>query len=288
MGLDPRMEKEGQIPQFLKDEYQEPSTIIFEFNKRLIDQVHDLIPIVKPQIAFYEMYDAIDALKKTIEYAHKKGLLVLLDSKRNDIGSTSAAYARSTFEVYGADACTLNAYFGIDGIEPYLHQYKEKGVFVLGKTSNPSSRDFQDLFSANLEDIDDTQIKSKVKAIQLERNYIKMAKLVHQWGKQLESPDHYHNLGAVVGATFPQILKQIRTIIPNSFILLPGYGAQGAGAKDVQFGFDSNGLGALVNSSRGIMFAYQKNKNYSQDQFELAAKEEIMKMNKEINEFIDL
>ncbi|MGV9171869.1 MAG: orotidine-5'-phosphate decarboxylase [Promethearchaeia archaeon] len=288
MGLDPRMEKNGQIPQFLIDEYQDPDSTILEFNKRLIDKVHDLIPIIKPQIAFYEMYNSLNALKETIKYAHKNGLLVLLDSKRNDIGSTSAAYARSTFEVYGADACTLNAYFGIDGIEPYLANYKDQGFFILVKTSNPSSKDFQDLFSTNLEGIDPTKINYKAQSVRLERNYIKMAKLVRNWGDRLDLFENYQNLGAVIGATFPNILERIRRIIPHSFILLPGYGAQGAGAEDVQYGFDSEGLGALVNSSRGIMFAYNKDEKYPPEQFQLAAREEIIRMNKSINQYINL
>ncbi|MFO8018944.1 MAG: orotidine-5'-phosphate decarboxylase [Promethearchaeia archaeon] len=288
MGLDPRMEKKGQIPRFLIEEYQDPNAIILEFNKRLIDEVYDLIPIIKPQIAFYEMYDALDALKQTIKYAHKHDLLVLLDSKRNDIGSTSAAYAQSTFEVYGADACTLNAYFGIDGIKPYLTKYKNKGIYILVKTSNPSSRDFQDLFSIKMKQVNAKTIRYDAHSVRLERNYVKMAKLVKEWGKSMELVDNYHNLGAVVGATFPQVLEQIREIIPHSFLLLPGFGAQGAGAEDVKYGFHSNGLGALVNSSRGIMFAYQNKKQYSADQFHSAAREEILCMNKSINQYIDL
>ncbi|GAH07462.1 unnamed protein product, partial [marine sediment metagenome] len=149
MGLDPRMDKQGEIPKYLIDELKDPSKIILEFNKNLIDHTSDLIPVVKPQIAFYEKYEALAALKETIKYAHKKDVLVILDSKRNDIGSTSEAYAYSTFKVLNADACTINAYLGFDGIKPYL-SYKEKGLFILVKTSNPSSKDFQDLFSARI------------------------------------------------------------------------------------------------------------------------------------------
>ena len=169
MGLDPRMEQEGQIPKYLVDELIEPNKIILEFNKSLIEETCDLIPIIKPQIAFYEKYDALTSLKETIKYAHKNDLLVLLDSKRNDIGSTSNAYADSMFKIYGADACTLNAYLGIDCIKPFL-EYKDKGLFILVKTSNPSSRDFQNLFSARLEDVPDTQYEIEMKSIKLERN----------------------------------------------------------------------------------------------------------------------
>ena len=129
MGLDPRMDQEGEIPQYLIKELEEPNKIITEFNKILIENTCDLIPVIKPQIAFYEKYEAFNALKETIKFAHKKDLMVILDSKRNDIGSTSEAYADSTFKVYGADACTLNAYLGIDGVKPYLDNFKEKGLF---------------------------------------------------------------------------------------------------------------------------------------------------------------
>jgi len=287
MGLDPRLDQEGQIPQYLIDEFQDPNKIILEFNKILIENASELIPVVKPQIAFYEKYDALSALKDTIKYAQKNDLLVVLDSKRNDIGSTSEAYAYSTFEIYGADACTINAYFGIDGVKPYLEKYKEKGVFVLVKTSNPSSRNFQGLFSAEIPGIDDNQTETTVKEIKLERNYIYMAKLVHKWGQELTDFSGYHNLGVVVGATYPQELKSIREIVKNSFILMPGYGAQGAQAKDIKFGFDEHGLGGIVNSSRSIMFAYY-NKKIPPEKFGEAAREEIIDMNKKINAEINI
>lgn len=281
MGLDPRMEQKGQIPKYLVDELIEPNKIILEFNKSLIEKTCDLIPIIKPQIAFYEKYDALTALKETIKFAHKNDLLVLLDSKRNDIGSTSKAYADSTFKVYGADACTLNAYLGIDSIKPFL-DYKEKGLFVLVKTSNPSSGDFQNLFSARLEDVPDTQHEIEMKSIKLERNYIHMAKLVYSWGRELSKFSEFHNLGVVVGATYPNELKVIKGIVKNSFVLIPGYGAQGAGANEVKYGFNAEGLGGVVNSSRGIIFAYQ-NKKYPEEKFGKAAREEIIEMNALIN-----
>ena len=281
MGLDPRMEQEGQIPRYLVDEFKEPNKIILEFNKSLIEQTCDLIPIIKPQIAFYEKYDALTALKETIKYAQKNDLLVLLDSKRNDIGSTSQAYADAMFSVYKADACTLNAYLGVDCIKPFL-EHKEKGLFVLVKTSNPSSGDFQNLFSARLEDVPDTEHEIEMKSIKLERNYIHMAKLVYQWGGDLLKFSDFHNLGVVVGATYPNELKVIREIVKNSFVLIPGYGAQGAGATDVKNGFNAEGLGGIVNSSRGIMFAYQ-NKKYPEEKFVEAAREVILEMNASIN-----
>jgi orotidine-5'-phosphate decarboxylase len=286
MGLDPRLEQVGQIPEFLKKELEEPDKIILEFNKELIEKTHDLIPIIKPQMAFYEKYEALNALKETIKFAHKNDLLVILDSKRNDIGSTSEAYAYTNYNVYKADACTINAYFGIDGVKPFL-DYKDKGVFVLIKTSNPSSREFQDLYSVRLNYEWDINTKLKGKNIKLERNYTQMAKLVKEWGKELEKFSGYHNLGAVVGATYPKELKNITDILENSFILIPGYGAQGAQAEDIKFGFDENGLGGIVNSSRGLMFAYH-NKKIAPERFAEAARDEIIDMNQKINKEIGI
>ncbi|NVM18916.1 MAG: orotidine-5'-phosphate decarboxylase [Candidatus Lokiarchaeota archaeon] len=287
MGLDPRLDKEGEIPKFLINELEAPNKIILEFNKTLIDNTYDLIPVIKPQIAFYEKYEALNALKETIKYAHKKDLLVILDSKRNDIGATSEAYAYSTFKVFNADACTLNAYLGIDGIKPFL-QYKNKGKFVLVKTSNPSSKDFQNIFSVEIPDISDSKIEINVENITLERNYIKMARLVQDWGSQLEQFSGFHNLGVVVGATFPEEIISIRNIVKNSFILLPGFGAQGATANDIKNGFNQNGLGGIVNSSRGIIYAYSKKDDYSPSKFGEAAREEISEMNQKINDKINL
>lgn len=286
MGLDPRMESEGQIPRYLVHEYQNPNEIILEFNKTLIENTCDLIPIIKPQIAFYEKYDVLKALKDTISYAHKKDLLVLLDSKRNDIGSTSEAYAQAAYEVYKADACTLNAYLGMDGVKPFLNHHG-KGNFILVKTSNQSSKDFQDLFSTRLEDIPEDQVEIEMKSVRLERNYIQMARLVNTWGEPLPKISGYSDLGVVVGATYPNEMKIIRDIVRSSFILIPGYGAQGATANDVKHGFDENGLGAIVNSSRGIMFAYKARK-YEEHKFGMAAREEVKMMNKNINKYVGL
>jgi len=287
MGLDPRLDKEGEIPQFLINELEDPNKIILEFNKTLIDNTYDLIPVIKPQIAFYEKYEALNALKETIKYAHKKDLLVILDSKRNDIGATSEAYAYSTFKVLNADACTLNAYLGIDGVKPFL-QYKEKGIFFLVKTSNSSSKDFQNLFSAEISDALDSEIEINVENITLERNYIKMARLVFKWGEKLRQISNFHNLGVVAGATFPDELKSIRNIVKNSFVLMPGFGVQGATASDIRDGFYPNGLGGIVNSSRGIIYAYFKDEKYPPSNFGEAAREKIVKMNKMINKEINL
>ncbi len=285
MGLDPRMDNEGEIPKYLIEEIKDPNDIILEFNKILIENSYDLIPVVKPQIAFYEKYEALGALKDTIKFAHKNDLLVILDAKRNDIGSTSEAYAYNLFRNLNADACTVNGYLGIDGIKPFL-DFKEKGVFVLAKTSNPSSKDFQDLFSIKLEDVSQDITEFEVKSQLLKRNYLQMAELIYKWSQNLLKYSNFTNIGVVVGATYPQELKIIRGVVRNSFILIPGYGAQGAQAKDIKDGFYKNGLGGLVNSSRGIIFAYNKSKEYSSDKFEKAARDEIIKMNKEINKEI--
>ena len=287
MGLDPRLDKEGEIPRYLIEEIDNPDRIILEFNKTLIEEVFDLIPIVKPQIAFYEKYEALNALKETIKFAHKNDLLVILDAKRNDIGSTSDAYAYSMFENYDADACTINAYLGIDGVQPFLN-YKEKGVFVLVKTSNPSSSDFQDLFSTKIIGISNDISEYKCSEQILKRNYILMTQLVQDWASGLAKFSDFTNLGAVVGATYPIELKKIREIMKNSFILIPGYGAQGAQAKDIKYGFFENGLGGIVNSSRGIIYAYNKKEKYTQHDFGRAAKDEIIEMNKIINREIGI
>ncbi len=282
MGLDPRMDNEGEIPQYLIEELKEPNKIITEFNKILIENTYELIPVVKPQIAFYEKYEALGALKETIKFAHKNDLLVILDAKRNDIGSTSEAYAYSLFKNFKADACTINGYLGFDGVKPFL-DYKEKGVFILVKTSNPSSKEFQDIFSIKLENISQEITQFEVKAQILKRNYLQMAELIYKWSNDLQKFSNFTNIGAVVGATYPQELKKIREVVINSFILIPGYGAQGAQAKDIKHGFYKNGLGGLVNSSRGIIFAYNKNKQYPPEEFGKAARYEIIDMNKSIN-----
>jgi orotidine-5'-phosphate decarboxylase len=287
MGLDPRLDNEGEIPQYLIKEFTEPNKIILEFNKILIENTYDLIPVIKPQIAFYEKYEALDALKETIRYAHKNDLLVILDAKRNDIGSTSEAYAYSLFRNFNADACTINAYLGFDGVKPFL-DYKERGIFILIKTSNPSSAQFQDLFSVELGEMKNNITEYKVEEMVLKRNYIQLAELIRDWSKNLSKFSNFTNIGAVVGATYPIELKKVRDIIANSFILIPGYGVQGAQAKDIKNGFNENGLGGIVNSSRGIIYAYNKTKKYLSENFGKAARDEIIKMNKDINFEIEL
>ena len=240
IGLDPRYDI---IPSCIKEKYSEDiegaSNAILEFNKALIDSVYDIIPAVKPQIAFYEMFgvSGIDAFLKTCEYAKSKGLVVIADMKRGDIGTTAEAYSnaaigktkigeieRSTFDV---DFVTVNPYLGTDGIKPFIEDCKKygKGIFVLVKTSNKSSGELQDL---------ETKDGEKV--------YEKVAKLVNEWGKDLVGDYGYSSISAVVGATYPRELENLRRIMPNSYFLIPGYGAQGGKAEDVAVGFDKNGI----------------------------------------------
>ncbi|MHA2397954.1 MAG: orotidine-5'-phosphate decarboxylase [Promethearchaeota archaeon] len=287
MGLDPRMDNEGEIPRYLIKELEDPNKIILEFNKGLIENTFDLIPIVKPQIAFYEKYEALNALKETIKYAHKNDLLVILDAKRNDIGSTSEAYAYSIFRNYNADACTLNAYLGIDGIKPFIN-YKEKGLFILVKTSNPSSSEFQDLFSTKIQSLSNEITEYTVNNQVLKRNYILMAELINEWANELSSFSNFTNLGTVVGATYPLELQKIREIVNKSFILIPGYGAQGAQAEDIKHGFNEEGLGGLVNSSRNIIYNYNQNDTYKQEMFGKAARDKVIEMNKNINQVLEI
>lgn len=241
MGLDPMLE---YVPDFIRKEKSVCETL-FEFNKGLIDSVADLIPAVKPQSAFYEQYgfDGMKALDMTIEYANKAGLYVILDVKRNDIGSTAEAYANAYLsEGTGIDCITVNPYLGIDGIKPFITKAREtnKAMFILVKTSNPSSADFQDLDCGGMP------------------LYRRVADKVVEWGSDSIAADGYNICGAVVGATYPKQLEELRAVMPNTFILVPGYGAQGGTAQDIVSAFDSNGGGAIVNSSRGLMCAYMK------------------------------
>ena len=260
VGLDPRLD---QLPPYIveknKKKYKETreavAESILEFNKGIIDAVHDLVPIIKPQIAFYELFgfEGVRAFEETVKYAKEKGLLVISDAKRNDIGSTSEAYAKSQIgwnsyfskekePVIGADAVTINAYFGRDGVKPFLElcDNDQKGVFVLVRTSNPSAAEVQDLVHDN-------------KPV-----YQMMGYYVDSWGADLTGENGYSSVGAVVGATYPKEAKLLREVMSNSYFLVPGYGAQGGGAEDVKPCFNKDGLGAIINSSRGITFAYQK------------------------------
>ena len=228
---------------------------IWQVNREIVDQIWDLIPAVKPQIAMYEQFgvEGLIAYKKTVDYCKDKGLVVIGDVKRGDIGSTSAAYAvghlghvqvgSKVYAPFDEDFATVNPYLGSDGVKPFLEVCKEekKGLFILVKTSNPSSGEFQDRL------IDGKPL------------YELVGEKVAQWGEE-HMGSRYSYIGAVVGATYPEMGKALRKIMPRTWILVPGYGAQGGQGKDLVHFFDQDGLGAIVNSSRGIIAAYKQEK----------------------------
>lgn len=258
VGLDPMM---NYIPEHIQkkafSEYGETlegaAEAIWQYNKEIIDHTYDLIPAVKPQIAMYEQFGVpgMNAFLKTVEYCHEKDLVVIGDIKRGDIGSTSAAYATAhigkvtvgskTYYPFQEDFVTVNPYLGSDGVNPFVDVCKEekKGIFVLVKTSNPSSGEFQDRL------IDGRPL------------YEHVGEKVAEWGAECMG-DSYSYVGAVVGATYPEMGRVVRKIMPKSFILVPGYGAQGGTAEDLVPFFNEDGLGAIVNSSRGIIAAYKQ------------------------------
>ena len=281
-GLDPKL---AFIPDFIKEEayakygktLEGAAEALLVYNKALIDALCDIVPAVKPQAAYYEMYgwQGVKALVETIKYAKSKGMYVITDGKRNDIGTTMEAYATAhlgltdiegdSVSAFGADALTVNGYLGSDGINPVINVSKkmDTGMFVLVKTSNPSSGELQNLQLGNEETI-----------------YLHMGNLCEEWGKELMGNYGYSGVGAVVGATYPEQLTELRKALPHTFFLVPGYGAQGGTADDIAGAFDSNGLGAIVNSSRGIMCAWQKEENCKPEDFAQAARREAEKMKK--------
>ena len=260
VGLDPMM---NYIPSQVKAaafaEYGETlegaAEAIWQYNKTIIDNIYDLIPCVKPQVAMYEQFGipGLIAYKKTVDYAHEKGLVVIGDVKRGDIGSTSVAYAvahlgkvqvgSQKIAAFDEDFATVNPYLGTDGIKPFVDVCKEekKGIFVLVKTSNPSSGEFQDQL------IDGRPL------------YELVGEKVAAWGEDAMG-DEYSYVGAVVGATYPEMGKVLRKLMPKTLILVPGYGAQGGKAADLAPYFNADGSGAIVNSSRGIIAAYKQEK----------------------------
>ena len=281
-GLDPVL---SYIPAYILEKakkehgntFKAAAAAIMEFNIGLIDALCDIVPAVKPQSAYYEMYgiDGIQAYYDTIKYAKEKGMYVICDGKRNDIGSTSDAYANAYLgqtNLFGqneraflGDSLTVNPYLGSDGVIPFVKRCEEfeKSIFVLVKTSNPSSGELQDLISEN-------------KTI-----YEKVASLVNEWGKSTINEYGYSSIGAVVGATYPKQSEALRAIMPNTMFLVPGYGAQGGKSSDIAHLFDKDGLGAIVNSSRAIMTAYQK-ENADGSKFAEYARKEALRMKDDI------
>ena len=282
-GLDPKL---SYIPDSIREEsykkygktLEGAADALLQFNKGLIDALCDIVPAVKPQAAYYEMYgwQGVKALTETIAYAKEHGMFVITDGKRNDIGATMTAYAAAhlgttqvedvVVEPFGADALTVNGYLGTDGIQPLLEVCgkEDKGIFVLVKTSNPSSGELQDRPLADGNTV-----------------YRAMGAMCEGWGTKLPGKYGYSGVGAVVGATYPAQLEELRAAMPHTFFLVPGYGAQGGAADDVAPGFDKNGLGAIVNSSRGIMCAWQK-EGVDGYEFAAAARREAIRMRDEI------
>ena len=285
VGLDPML---SYVPEHItKKAYAEygetlkgAAEAIWLYNRELIDHIHDLIPAVKPQIAMYEQFgvEGLITFQKTVDYCHEKDLIVIGDVKRGDIGSTSAAYAAAhlgkvqvgakKIPAFNEDFATVNPYLGSDGITPFLDVCKEekKGLFILVKTSNPSSGEFQD------------------QMIGEKHLYEMVGERVAEWGSELMG-DSYSYVGAVVGATYPEQGKLLRKVMPKSFILVPGYGAQGGKGEDLVHFFDEDGLGAIVNSSRGIITAYKNEAyaSYGAEHFGEAARAAVLDMIADIN-----
>lgn len=285
VGLDPML---SYVPEHItKKAYAEygetlkgAAESIWLYNRELIDHIHDLIPAVKPQIAMYEQFgvEGLITFQKTVDYCHEKDLIVIGDVKRGDIGSTSAAYATAhlgkvqvgakKIPAFNEDFATVNPYLGSDGITPFLDVCKEekKGLFILVKTSNPSSGEFQD------------------QMIGEKHLYEMVGERVAEWGSELMG-DSYSYVGAVVGATYPEQGKLLRKVMPKSFILVPGYGAQGGKGEDLVHFFDEDGLGAIVNSSRGIITAYKNEAyaSYGAEHFGEAARAAVLDMIADIN-----
>ena len=285
VGLDPML---NYIPSHIVEkafkEYGETlegaAEAVWQFNKEIIDNTHDLIPAVKPQIAMYEQFgiEGLKAYAKTVEYCQQKGLIIIGDVKRGDIGSTSSAYAvghlgkvkvgNNVCSGFNTEFITVNPYLGTDGVKPFVDVCNEqdKGIFVLVKTSNPSSGEFQD------------------KLIDGRPLYELVAEKVVEWG-DASMDGAYSNVGAVVGATYPEMSKILRKLMPRTYFLVPGYGAQGGTAQDLKHCFNEDGLGAIVNSSRGIIAAYKQEKysKFGPEHFAEASRQAVIDMIADIN-----
>ncbi|MCR5801149.1 MAG: orotidine-5'-phosphate decarboxylase [Lachnospiraceae bacterium] len=291
VGLDPMMK---YVPEHIKakafkaqgETLEGAAEAILEYNKGLVDAIYDLVPAVKPQIAMYEQFGipGLIAFKKTVDYCKEKGLVVIGDIKRGDIGSTSEAYAvghigkvaigANKIAAFDEDIVTVNPYLGSDGVQPFVKVCTEedKGIFVLVKTSNPSSGELQDL------ECDGKHI------------YEIMGEMVNKWNAPtIKDGAKYGEVGAVVGATYPEQGKVLRKIMANSYILVPGYGAQGGKGADLVHFFDEDGLGAIVNSSRGIIAAYTQEKyaSYGDEGFADAARAAVLDMKKDISDALE-
>ena len=291
VGLDPTMKF---VPEHIQKkafaEYGETmkgaAEAVWQYNKAIVDAIYDLIPAVKPQIAMYEQFgiEGLGAFQKTVDYCKQKGLIVIGDVKRGDIGSTSEAYAvghlgqlkvgNTMCRGFDEDFVTVNPYLGSDGVRPFIKvcQEEKKGIFVLVKTSNPSSGELQDRL-----------VKSKEEGGSDRPLYEIVGEQVAAWGAECMG-DSYSYIGAVVGATYPEQGKILRDIMPKAFILVPGYGAQGGKGADLVHFFNQDGLGAIVNSSRGIIAAYQQEQyaQYGAENFADASRAAVLAMKEDI------
>lgn len=287
IGLDPRYE---MLPKCVTNKYSQDlegvAKAIVEFNKALIDHTCDIIPAAKVQIAFYEMYGipGMEAFKETCRYAKEKGMVVIADIKRGDIGSTAAGYSNAFLgrtpigekeeAIYDVDFVTVNPYMGTDCVKPFIDDCKkyDKGIFVLVKTSNPSSGELQDLKLENGKEV-----------------YSQVTDLVEKWGENLRGENGYNSVAAVVGATYPEQLEQIRKVAPHTYFLIPGYGAQGGKANDIALGFDKKGLGGIVNASRSLMCAYKSDRwkdKFAEEDYAKATRAEALRMRDELNQAV--
>lgn len=289
VGLDPMMKfVPGHISRQAFKEYGETlegaAEAVWQYNKGIVDAIYDLVPAVKPQIAMYEQFGipGLAAFKKTVDYCKQKGLIVIGDVKRGDIGSTSEAYAvghlgkvqvgSKSYYGFDEDFATVNPYLGSDGVKPFLKVCEEerKGIFVLVKTSNPSSGEFQDRLVKEGEDRPLYEI---------------VGEQVAAWGEScMPEEGDYSYVGAVVGATYPQQGRRLRRIMPKTFILVPGYGAQGGRGADLVHFFNEDGLGAIINSSRGIIAAYQQEEysRFGEEGYGDAARAAVLAMREDI------
>ncbi|MBM7614302.1 orotidine-5'-phosphate decarboxylase [Alkaliphilus hydrothermalis] len=290
VGLDPRL---SYVPEYIKNEVYEElgktpaaaAEAFYRYNVALIDAIHEIVPAIKPQVAMYEQFGGagIDAYIKTIKYAKEKGLVIIGDIKRGDISSTAEAYADGhigrvdvegeKFEIYHEDSITINPYLGYDSVHPFIKHCQEynRGLFVLVKTSNPNSGQIQNLDVAG------------------KMVYEIMGEMVAEWGQQVMGTKGYSQIGAVVGATYPEEATKLRKIMPNTYFLVPGYGAQGGTAEDLKGCFNQDGLGAIINSSRGIIAAHLKEENkmkFSEKEFALAARKAALAMKKDLQRVI--
>lgn len=283
MGLDPRYE---MIPKCVRNKYAKTlegaAQAILEYNKALIDATCDIVPAVKPQVAFYEMFgiEGMKVFNETCKYAKEKGMVVIADAKRGDIGSTAQGYSNAflgktplddvELDIFNVDFLTVNPYMGTDCVKPFVEDCKKynKGLFILVKTSNKSSGEIQDLVLQNGKTIYET-----------------VAELVNEWGKDLIGENGYSSIGSVVGATYPAQLKELREIMPSSYFLIPGYGAQGGKAEDIALGFDNEGLGGIVNASRSLMCAYKSDlwkDKFTEEEYAEATRAEAVRMRDEL------